>query len=252
MSVPDKVLGFVLLWLIAIAALAQEADLHQRFSEAQFNFDRALAETLLPEFKQVAQSGNSQNLWLNFATAALLVAELRRGDYEHQSLDKKARRQLGRDIDDTAKAGLASLQSLPESSERYRLEADLLGTMIRSKFKGMKYQPRLEKAIARALGLDENNANAWVSHARRPLFAPSNQGGDPALALEYLDRAIKLDPEHVQALLFRGAAQAKLGKPTLADADWSRATKLNPNTAEARDRLLEIEMPQPPEREHTR
>jgi hypothetical protein len=238
-----KALACVLLWLAAFTAPAQTDELHRRFTAAQYNFDQVLAEELLPEFEQLAISSGSEDAWLDYSTVALLVAELKRGDYEYGELKRKARRQLGRDIDKIARAALASLESLPDSSERYRLEADLLGTMIRSKFQGVKYQARLEESIARALELDDRNANAWVSHARRPLFAPVRHGGDVARALEYLDRALEIDSEHVQAVLFRGVAHSKLGNATLADADWALALELNPNTAQARDRLLNIEMP---------
>lgn len=242
MRLTRTLLIFTIFYLSATnVVLASERQ--AQLSEAQFNFDRAAAEALLPTFLKAARDANNDTLWLEYAEAALLVAELRRGDYEHLELDKKARRELGKQIDETANSALEALGGLPESSERYRLEADLLGTMIRSKFKGMKYQPRVEKAIAEALELDKTNANAWVSNARRPLFAPPNQGGDPARALLYLDRALKINPEHVQALLFRGAAHAKLGNPILANVDWDRAADLNPNTADARDRLLIIEMP---------
>jgi len=232
-----------LLGLFTLTAAAQDSSLQHRFSQAQFTFDLILAEELLPEFQQQAESENTERAWLDYAAAALLVAELHRGVYEHEELDKKARRQLGKDIDAVAESALAALKTLPDSSERYRLEADLLGPMIRSKFKGMKLQPRLEQSIETALELDNQNANAWVSKSRRPLFAPPEHGGDSALALLYLNRALEVNPNHVQALLFRGAAHSKLGNPTLADDDWSRATELNPNTAEAKGRLLNIEMP---------
>jgi tetratricopeptide (TPR) repeat protein len=180
---------------------------------------------------------------IDFSSASLLVAELKRGEYEQASIARKAKRQLGREIDKVAGAALASLEQAADTSERYRLEADLLGTMIRSKFKGMKYQPRLEKALKTSLQLDESNANAWVSLAKRPLFALPTQGGDPQLALEHLNRALAVNPQHVQALLFRGTAHAKLGQLALAVQDWATASALNPNTADARDRLMAIEMP---------
>ncbi len=234
----------LLLTVLAVAGWGMDSkDLAQRFEQARFNFDRELAETLLPEYQQAAQLAQTERGWLNFATASLLLAELRRGVYEHKQQDKKARRQLGKDIDIVAKAAIKALQAQPESSENYRLQADLMGTMIRSKFKGMKYQSKLEQALKMALQLDENNANAWVSQARRPLFAPAKHGGNPELALEHLNRALAIEPGHVQALLFTGAAWYKLGDIEKAEANWDRAQRINPNTADARYRLIAIELP---------
>ena len=232
----------VSVFLAATALFTRADDLQERFAEAQYTFDQTLAKDLLPQYEQLAQSTDTESAWLDYAAAALLVAELIRGDYEYLSVAKKEKRKLGRNIDSVANTALKTLATLPDSSERYRLEADLLGTMIRSKFKGMKYQERLEQAIAKALELDDKNADAWVSKAKRPLFAAEKHGGEPALALEYLNRALEIHPEHVQALLFRGVAHTKLGESALAEEDWALAKKLNPNVAGAQERLLDIEV----------
>lgn len=228
-----------LVLLLTSPVLAE--DLQQQLADAQFNFDLQKAEELLSDFAAAATEGPEQAS-LDFASASLLVAELKRGVYESGELERKPRRALGREIDRIAKAAIEGLQQLPESSERYRLQADLMSTMIRSKFQGMKYQPKVEEALERAVQLDEGNASAWVSMARRPLFADPKQGGDLEKALLYLDKALAIKPDHVQALLFRGAAYAKLGETEAADADWTRALELNPNTAGARDRLMTIDM----------
>jgi Flp pilus assembly protein TadD len=242
MPINRCILFCVFFSLAATTLFAGADELQERFAEAQYTFDQTLAKDLLPQYEQLAQSTDSESAWLDYAAAALLVAELIRGDYEHLSVARKQKRELGRSIDRVANSALKALAILPDSSERYRLEADLLGAMIRSKFKGMKYQERLELAIAKALELDENNADAWVSNAKRPLFAAEKHGGEPALALEYLNRALEIRPEHVQALLFRGVAHTKLGESALAEEDWVLAKKLNPNVAGAQERLLDIEV----------
>jgi hypothetical protein len=243
MIISRSILGITALSLLAVFAQAQEISLHDAFAKASYNFDLEQAEQLLPQYEQAMDTGTNEQAILDFASASLLVAELKRGIYEQASIAKKDKRVLGREIDKIAGAALAALEQAAQTSERYRLEADLLGTMIRSKFKGMKYQPRLEQALETSLQLDERNANTWVSLAKRPLFALPKQGGDPQLALEHLNNALAYDPRHVQALLFRGAAHAKLGQTALAEQDWAAATALNPNTADARDRLMAIEMP---------
>jgi hypothetical protein len=232
-----------LIWTQLPYAATEPAELARQFEQASYSFDADLADQVLSAYEPLLDAGAGDIVKLAYVRAALLVAELRRGDYEHGQLPREERRALGRSIDRVAKPALEMLATLPESSERYRLQADLYGTLIRSNFRGMKYQPLLERALDAALELDENNARAWVSRSRRPLFAPPKHGGDPALALEYLNRALALQPDLVQALLFRGVANSKLGFPEAAGADWARAAALNPNTAGARDRLLDIELP---------
>ena len=229
MRIPELLAALLL--AISAATLADSDAL----AAARFNYDLDAAREVLSE--------TGPEAGLVFAEASLLVAELLRGRYEHDELAREARRSVGREIDRVSTTAIDVLETLPESSERYRLQADLLGTMIRSKFRGMKYQPELEAATDRALVLDSRNANAWVTRSRRPLFAKPSQGGDPALALEYLDNALAIEPDHVQALLFRGTAHARLGEPESAERDWARATELNPNVAGARDRLMAIELP---------
>ncbi|MEH6589062.1 MAG: hypothetical protein V7746_02335 [Halioglobus sp.] len=238
-----SILSVTVLSLLAVLTQAQDASLTEAFAEASYKFDLEQAELLLPRYEQAMDTDLNEQAIIDFAGASLLVAELKRGVYEQDSIAKKEKRVLGREIDKVAGTALTSLERAGQTSERYRLEADLLGTMIRSKFKGMKYQPRLEKALETSLLLDGDNANTWVSMAKRPLFALPHQGGDPQLALENLNRALALDPGHVQALLFRGAAHAKLDQMALAEQDWAAATALNPNTADARDRLMAIEIP---------
>ena len=82
-----KALVCVLLWLAAFTAPAQTDELHRRFTAAQFNFDQVLAEELLPEFEQLASSSGNEDAWLDYSTVALLVAELKRGDYEYGELE---------------------------------------------------------------------------------------------------------------------------------------------------------------------
>lgn len=233
--------SIVLSVFLLLPGAARAGDLHQQLAQARYNFDLDAAATLLPQFAEASSSGEERAV-LDFAGVSLLVAELKRGRYESGELEREARRSLGREIDRIARAALQALAQQPESSERFRLEGDLLGTMIRSKFQGMKYQAQLEEALNKAIALDDGNADAWVSLSRRPLFAKPNQGGDLELALNHLNRALALKPDHVQALLFRGTAHAKLGNTDAAEADWARAVELNPNTAGARDRLMAIDM----------
>lgn len=54
-----------------------------------------------------------------------------------------------------------------------------------------------------------------------------------AEALEDLDRAVALDPSHVDAWVLRGAAKRQLGRAAEAERDVAHALSLDPNDAEA-------------------
>ncbi|MEO0437737.1 MAG: hypothetical protein AAF098_12605 [Pseudomonadota bacterium] len=229
--------GVVVLFLSG-TALSESPDslsAREQLEGARFALDIEQAEVALARIDPTANP-------LLFADASLLLAELKRGDYERIKDDKSLRREIGKEIDQLAKAGLAALINAEPVSERYRLEADLYATMIRTKFRGMKLQPKLEKSLEIAIEIDEENTAAWVSMSRRPLFAKKSQGGDVPKALELLNRALAINPDYVPGLMFRGTALAKLGESEAAEEDWDKAIALNPNVAEARQSLLVIEM----------
>ncbi|MEM1141163.1 MAG: hypothetical protein AAGI88_01135 [Pseudomonadota bacterium] len=234
--VVKQVLGLLVscLAFVVLAALASADE--EQLARARFELDLQIAEPLLLDL-------NPEHDSMLFADASLLVAELKRGEYERETGDKQRRRALGKEIDRIARAGLKSLESVPESSEKYRIEADLNSTMIRTKFRGMKLQPKVEASIDRALELDPFNASAIVSAARRPLFAKPKQGGDLSKALSLLNSALDIDPDHVSALMLRSTAHAKLGEAESAERDWAAALSLNPNIKGARESLLGIELP---------
>ncbi|MEM9398389.1 MAG: hypothetical protein AAF991_12990, partial [Pseudomonadota bacterium] len=133
--------SFVLL-LMSAGAFSDTPDLssvQKRLETARFELDVEQADAALA----LIDAGTNPLL---FADASLLLAELKRGEYERVKDDKTLRRGLGKEIDRLAKAGIAALDRADPVSERYRLEADLYATMIRTKFRGMKLQPKLEKS----------------------------------------------------------------------------------------------------------
>lgn len=167
--------------------------------------------------------------------AGLLAAELLRVRFEETPPGETATRQtLGQQIDVIASEALDLLPSQPESSERERVEADLVATMIRSDFRAKKYQSRFEAAVARARALDPHNPRALVTAAKPFLFAPPGHGRDPRKGIELLDQALALDPRLEAALLLRAFARDQLGDRPAAEADWRAALRLNPDCAPAR------------------
>lgn len=170
--------------------------------------------------------------------AGLAVAEALRVELETTADDRTARRLLGDRIDAYARSALGQLDQLPESSERERVRADLLATLIRSDYRAKKLEPELRAAIERALELDPDNPAAHVTAAKPLLFAPEGKGRDVDAALHHLDRAVQLDPDLEAARLLRATAREMAGDLVGARADARAALADNPNCTPA-DRLLE-------------
>lgn len=201
-------------------------------------WDVRAAEEVLTEVRELRAGDRSDRAATLHVRAALLVAELERMAFEQTpSPDREARREHGERIDRAAQEGLDAMEGMPRGSTHFRLEADLLGTMIRSDFRAKKYLDRMREATARALELDPGNAEALVSQAKPLVFAGPKQGRDLAAARSLLDRALELRPELESALLLRARAWDLEGRPERAEADARAALAANPSCLPARLRL---------------
>ena len=170
--------------------------------------------------------------------AGLALAELLRVDFEDTpKADRSRRTLLGQRIDVAAGEGLVNLARLPESSERFRIEADLLATMIRSDYRAKKYRRDLEAATERALELDAGNPRAWVTAAKPLVFAGPKRGGDLDEAVRLLDQALELEPGLESALLLRALVWERRGDQERATADWQAALDANPQCRPASARV---------------
>lgn len=215
--------------------VAQAID--DRLAEARRRYDLDLARVVLQSVAEI-QPGDPASSVTLAVEAALLVAELERIDFEEASEAKgPTRREIGARIDEAARRGLNLLDSLEESSETWRRRADLVGTLIRSKFRGKKYRARMERSAARAIELDPSNAKARVSAAKPSLLRPGREAADLEAGLILVEEALEIDPTLETALLLRGRALWELGRKQGADEDWRRALELNPDCRPAQQWL---------------
>jgi cytochrome c-type biogenesis protein CcmH/NrfG len=111
--------------------------------------------------------------------------------------------------------------------------------MIRSDYRAKKYQDEFEAAVEHALALDPSNAEAWVSKAKRYLFADPEHGGDVAEAERLLSKAIALDSDLESARLLRAESYVRLGNEEAATSDWREVLEHNPDSEPARRGLQE-------------
>ena len=232
------VVAAVLVPLLASAGVPERAEVERAVARAERAWDVDAAVAGLSRARELARAAPSPAAALLQVRAGLLAAELLRVDFEQAAAAAGADREtLGRRIDAFAEEALALLPSLPPTSERWRMEADLVATMIRSDFRAKKHEARLRAAIAEARRLDPANPRAIVSEAKPLLFAPPEHGRDLRAGIALLDRALALDPGLEPALLLRAFARAGLGERAAAEADWRAALARNPDCRPASDAL---------------
>jgi hypothetical protein len=214
---------------LGLAAGEVRAEVERAVARAERTWDVAAAVEALSRARALHRAAPSPASALLQVRAGLLAAELLRVDFEQAAGAAGGDREiLGRRIDALAEEALALLPSLPASSERWRIEADLVATLIRSDFRAKKHEARLRAAIAEARRLDPGNARALVSEAKPLLFAPEGRGRDLRAGIALLDRALAIDPRLEAALLLRAFARDSLGERAAAEADWRAALALNP------------------------
>lgn len=211
-----------------------EADL----AAAVRRYDADAAVAALGRARELDRTAPAPATVLLRVRAALAAAELLRVRFEQASKDDaQGRTVLGQRIDAAAEEGLALLDRLPGGSERYRVEADLVATMIRSDFRARKYEARFATAVAKALELDPRNARAVLAAAKPLVFAPVEHGRDLPKAVETLTRALALDPALEAARLLRAFALDAQDEHEAARRDWRAALAANPDCVPAREAL---------------
>ena len=205
---------------------------------AERRWDADAAVAALNQARALARLAPSPTATALHLRAGLLAAELLRVRFEQTPQRESATREtLGAQIDAIASEALALVETGKPTSERYRVEADLVATLIRSDFRAKKYETRLKAAIARARELDPRNPLALISAAKPLLFAPPEHGRDLAAGIALLDQALALDPRLESALLLRAFAHDALGDRTAAETDWRATLRLNPDCAPAKAAL---------------
>lgn len=217
--------------LACLSASASSA-WEDRLADVEGSYDIAATESFIETLR--AESG----VELALAQALLNLAELHRIAFEAlDETDRSERRAIGDQIDAAAEEGIGLLESLPESSHQQRLQADLFSVKIRSKYRAKRFRDDMERAAARAIELDPNNAAAYVSASKTYLFADEDHRGDIDRAVELLEQALERDPNLEKAHLLLAYAREQNGEVNLATERLETILEKNPECRPARDAL---------------
>lgn len=217
---------------LACLAAAPSGAWANRLADVEARYDLAETESLVEELR--AERG----VELTLAEALLNLAELHRIAFEAlDESDRSERRAIGDQIDAAAEEGLGLLAELPESSHQQRLMADLFSVKIRSKYRAKRFRDDMERAAARAIELDPDNAAAYVSASKTYLFADEDHRGDLDRAIELLEAALKRDPDLEKAHLLLAYAWEQQGDADRAMKRLETILEKNPECRPARDAL---------------
>lgn len=117
-----------------------------------------------------------------------------------------------RDIDEAVADLRAALERDPSQVEGWML----LGRALL----GQEKYTEAADAFAHAVKLQPDHPEVLVSAAQARMLAAGSGQAD-ATAMEWLQRALTLQPEHQRARWFLGVAQRQAGQPALAAATWA-------------------------------
>lgn len=222
---------------VGLGAGAPAPDWHERLDSVRRSYSLESANELIAEMTTQNDAGTSAAL----AEAYLIKAELLRFDWETLPDDSENRDQVADELDAAAWAGIEQCKRLSDSSETFRLRADLLGTLIRSRYRAKKHLDEMEANAERAIELDSANARAYVSKAKPLLFADERHGGDVEKAIALLDKALELDGSLESAKLLRAYGLEQLEERDEALAAYREVLQHNPQCTPAEHAIAELE-----------
>src|SRR5206468_1358091 len=99
------------------------------------------------------------------------------------------------------------------SAEYHRLLGTLYGQVIPGNIGlALKYGRKTMDELDRAIALDPNSSDVYLSRGIGKYYLPSMFGGGPDAAMEDLRKAIELNPKSDEAYLWTGIALRKANR----------------------------------------
>ncbi len=139
-------------------------------------------------------------------------------------------------VKQAAQAGVAAAREAvklnPNSSDAHWLLGELLGDLIPHVFGGgPRYGPESTREAEKAIELNPQNAEAYITRAHNYFFTPTVFGGSKPKAVEMLKKAIEIDPASdaaATAHIFLAQAYLDLERRDDARREIQEALRLNP------------------------
>ncbi len=148
-------------------------------------------------------------------------------------------KQLGRSAAETGiQNGQRAVSLKPANPEFHRILGTLCGQIIPANvMAGLKYGKCAMEEVGKAIEMDRNSSNNWLSRGVGNYYLPPAFGGGIPLAIQDFEKAIQLDPASAEAHLWLGIALRKSGRNADARKAFARSLELNPNRRWAKAQL---------------
>ncbi len=134
-----------------------------------------------------------------------------------------------------ADKGLVLLKSLADETKDPKIRTTLIETLI-----SLQRAPEAEAMIREVLGKNPNDAQmlSLLGYIR---MTPAKPGDLPKFddAAEFIEQALKIDPQYAPALYYRGLIHLSRGELAGSVADLTAARNLTPNNADIRSGLFD-------------
>jgi len=125
-----------------------------------------------------------------------------------------------------------------DNAEYNRMLGTLCGQVIPANpLSALKYGKCALDSVNKALQLNPNFAEGYMSHGVGNYYLPPSFGGGVELAVKDFEKAIQLNPKLAEAHLWLGVALRKLGRNADARKAFAKSIELNPNRVWAKQQL---------------
>lgn len=186
--------------------------------------DRGNVKALQTEITGAAKKAQETNSFEDHLRLALLQ------NWMCEAAESSNNREM---VKTAAEAGVAAAESAvklnPNSSQAHQLLADLLGQLApHVTGGGMKYGQRSSNEADKAIELDPENADAYVTRGISYLYTPEAFGGNKQKALEFFSKAKALAPQADSPRIWLSLFHLEIGKLDDALREINEARRLNP------------------------
>jgi len=132
----------------------------------------------------------------------------------------------------------------PDRAEYHRVLGMLCGQVIPANvMAGLKYGKCAMEEVNKAMELDANSSEIWLSRGVGNYYLPPMFGGGVDKAIEDMQKAVQLKPDAAEAHLWLGIALRKAGRNAEARQALNKSLQLNPNRKWARQQLEKTPSP---------
>jgi tetratricopeptide (TPR) repeat protein len=216
---------------IAIVSASMMLAAGNALDQARDAQDRAALDRIAQELKDAAAKlPNDANAQYRAA-----LAESYRAEVLIEVRDKGAAKVA-------AEAGIKAAQRAVElkgdNAEYHRILGTLCGQVIPANpLSAVKYGHCAMDEVNKALKINPNFAEGYLSHGVGNYYLPAAFGGGYDLAVKDFERAIQLNPKLAEAHLWLGVALRKLNHNAEARKEFAKSLDLNPNRVWAKEQF---------------